>query len=245
MPRAGATAHPVRRWLTTYAGPLLGLTVVTALLVNLGAQQPRESTSGSAVGSASAEPATPTPRPAPKLFTVTPDFSGGAGTAAVPALTGQTSPPVTLRLANDVVVPVRAVGTGADGSLDVPDDIRVAGWWQGGARLGDPFGSMLIAAHVDSRTQGLGPYSVLLSVGPGARFTATGERGLTQTFAVSERRVVARDKLDTVPDIFSPRGKPRLTMVTCAGPYDRSRGGYQNLAVVTAEPVGPAVAPAG
>ena len=29
----------------------------------------------------------------------------------------------------------------------------------------------------------------------------------------------------------------RVTLVTCAPPYDRARGGYQNLAVVTATPV--------
>ncbi len=36
----------------------------------------------------------------------------------------------------------------------------------GGAarRLGDPFGSTLVAAHIDSKTQGLGPYAELLSV---------------------------------------------------------------------------------
>ena len=73
---------------------------------------------------------------------------------------------------------MQAVGTSADGALDVPEDIRVAGWWRGGARLGDPFGSMLIAAHVDSRTQGLGPYVALLSVEPGARFEVTGRRDL-------------------------------------------------------------------
>ena len=34
-------------------------------------------------------------------------------------------------------------------------------------------------------------------------------------------------------------GAARLTLVTCAPPYDASRGGYQNLAVVTAVPLGP------
>jgi hypothetical protein len=39
-------------------------------------------------------------------------------------------------------------------------------------------------------------------------------------------------------EIFSPAGPRRLVMVTCAGPFDESRGGYQNLAIVTARPEG-------
>lgn len=229
----------VRSWLATYAGPVLGLMVVTGLLVNLAGQgddQP-EAVQDSVV---SAPATTRVSTPAP-VFTVTPDYAlGNGGGPATRASSGQTAAPTSLRLSSGVVVPVRPVSTGADGSLDIPEDIRNAGWWRGGAKLGDPFGSMLIAAHVDSRTQGLGPYAVLLSVSPGARFTATGADGLTQTFAVSERRVVARDKLSTVPDVFSAAGSPRLTMVTCAGPYNRADGGYENLAIVTAKPVAPA-----
>ncbi len=143
-------------------------------------------------------------------------------------------------LPDGTVVPVRAVGTDGDGTLAVPHDIRVAGWWRGGARLGDPFGSLLLAAHVDSTTQGLGPYASLLSVRAGQRITVTSAH-LRQTFAVASLSLVPRHGLAGQPRIFSARGAHRLTLVTCAGPYDASRGGYQNLAVVTARPVGDVV----
>lgn len=138
------------------------------------------------------------------------------------------------------VVPIRAVGTDREGTLAVPEDIRIAGWWRGGARLGDPFGSLLLAAHVDSTTQGLGPYASLLSVRAGQRITVSSTH-LRQTFAVSSLTLVPRSDLAGQPRIFSARGPHRLTLVTCAGPYDASRGGYQNLAVVTARPVGDVV----
>ena len=138
------------------------------------------------------------------------------------------------------VVPIRAVGTDRRGTLAVPEDILLAGWWRGGARLGDPFGSLLLAAHVDSTTQGLGPYASLLSVRAGQRITVSSTH-LRQTFAVSSLRLVPRRDLAGQPRIFSARGSHRLTLVTCAGPYDASRGGYQNLAVVTARPVGDVV----
>ena len=76
--------------------------------------------------------------------------------------------PRTLRLPGGTTVRVRAVGTRRDGRLAVPKDVRTAGWWRGGSRVGDPFGAVLVAGHVDSRTQGLGAYAELLTVRRGA-----------------------------------------------------------------------------
>jgi hypothetical protein len=128
------------------------------------------------------------------------------------------------------------VSTRADGTLAVPEDITTSGWWRGGSRVGDPFGSMLVAAHIDSRTQGLGPYAELLTVRPDQRVRVT-TKHLRQDFTIRSRRLVPQGSLAHERWLFSPSGQPRLTMVTCAPPYDRTRGGYQNLAVVTAVPV--------
>ena len=144
--------------------------------------------------------------------------------------------PTRVRLPSGTSVDVDAVSTTSDAMLDVPDDIRTAGWWRGGSRIGDPFGSTLIAAHIDSRTQGLGPYAELLRVERGARIVVR-SRHLVQRFAVTSLRVVPRASLAKTTDLFAPSGPRRLTMVTCAGPYDAAQGGYQNLAVVTAHPV--------
>jgi hypothetical protein len=135
-------------------------------------------------------------------------------------------------------VPVRSVGTTPAGLLAVPDDIEQAGWWRGGARIGDPFGSVLVAGHVDSTTQGLGPFAELLSAENGSRVRVEAA-GLRQDFAIRERRLVPQGSLVDDSWIFDASGDLRLTLVTCAPPYDSSRGGYQNLAVVTALPLGP------
>jgi Sortase domain len=139
-------------------------------------------------------------------------------------------------LPNGTVVPIRPVDTARDGRLAVPEDVKVAGWWRGGSRLGDPFGSTLLAAHVDSFTQGLGPYASLLSVQPGQQITVSSTH-LTQDFAVVSLALVPRGTLARHPRFFSARGPRRLTLVTCAGPYLPTHGGYQNLAVITARPV--------
>jgi hypothetical protein len=144
--------------------------------------------------------------------------------------------PLSTRLPSGRVVRTLPVGTRPDGQLAVPHDIRVAGWWRGGSRIGDPFGSTLLAAHVDSFTQGLGPYAELLSVRPGQLIRVT-SRHLQQDFSVVSLRLVPRTTPSLPRWIYTAQGPRTLTLVTCAGPYVRKRGGYQNLAVITATPV--------
>jgi len=136
------------------------------------------------------------------------------------------------------VMGVDVVGTGADGALEIPVDIRRAGWWDGGSRLGDPFGSVVLAAHVDSFTQGLGPAVELLSaeVGEHVRLAAA---HLTQDYRVTSVRLVPRFDLRHQTAVFSALGGRRLALITCGGTYDKARGGYQDNVVVLARPVGP------
>lgn len=145
--------------------------------------------------------------------------------------------PTSVVLPSGTRVPVRPAGTRGRGLLDVPDDITEAGWWRAGARLGDPFGSTLIAGHVDATDQGLGAFAELLSVRQGQQVRVR-SRDLEETFTIRSRRLVPRARLREAAGIYSVRGTRRLTLVTCAPPYLRDHGGYQNLAVVTAVPDG-------
>jgi hypothetical protein len=142
--------------------------------------------------------------------------------------------PTGLVLPSGRRVAVERAATAAEGRLDVPDDVRRAGWWPGGPRLGDPFGSTLVAGHVDAADQGLGAFAELLGARPGQRVRLR-SRHLEQVFTIRSLRLVPRDRLGAqAPDAASVRGDRRLTLVTCAPPYLVARGGYQNLAVVTA-----------
>ncbi len=129
-------------------------------------------------------------------------------------------------------------GPTATGSSRCPTDARTAGWWRGGARLGDAFGSTLLAAHVDSRQRGLGPYAELYATRPGARVVLRSD-DLRQVFRIRSVRLVPRGSVASRPGLYSPAGERRLVLVTCAPPYDE-RLGYLNLVVVTAAPTGPA-----
>lgn len=201
------------------------------LLVGLVTAVAVTSASGCAVGDAAPReaaaraPASTSPAAAPTLAAVAQRVG-----SVVP------QPPRGIRLPDGHRVPIRTVGTTHNGLLDVPDDIRVAGWWSGGSRLGDPFGSTLVAAHVDSSTQGLGPFAGLLGVRPGDRVSVW-SAGLRQSFQVISLRLRPQGTIGPTSWLHSPRGARRLTLVTCAGPYDAAHGGYQNLAVITAEPL--------
>ena len=146
--------------------------------------------------------------------------------------------PRSVRLPSGAVLEVHPVGTRRAGALAVPDDARAAGWWRGGARLGDTSGSTLVAAHVDSRRRGLGPFAELYATRRGARVVLRSD-DLRQVFRIRSVRVVPRDSVASRPGLFSPAGVRRLVLVTCAPPYDE-RTGYLNLVVVTAAPRGPA-----
>ena len=205
-------------------GTLKPLTALATVLAVAGG-------SGCAVGEA-ASPAAAPPSAQPVA---------SAPPAAVAERVGSVvpEPPRGIRLPNGRRVVVRPVGTTRNGLLDVPADIELAGWWSGGSRLGDPFGSTLVAAHVDSRTQGLGPFASLLGVHAGDRVHVW-SHGLRQTFEITSLRLRPQGTIGPASYLHSPKGPRRLTLVTCAGPYDAARGGYQNLAVITATPLGQA-----
>ena len=146
--------------------------------------------------------------------------------------------PRSLRLPRGRVVPVHAVSTGRDGQLDVPDDPRSAGWWRGGSRVGDPSGNTLLAAHIDSPRQRLGPFAELYEARPGVRLVLR-SAGLRQDFRIRSVRLIRRESLTARPDLYSPSGTRQLVLITCAPPYDPTHGGYRNLVVLVATPSGP------
>lgn len=144
--------------------------------------------------------------------------------------------PRAVRLPGTGYLEVVAVGTRSNGLLDVPEDVDLLGWWEGGARIGDPFGSVLVAGHVDSATEGLGPSARLLTTDRGDRVDVRAG-GRRTAYEVVSRRLVPLDDLASYPRVLSSRGPGRLTLVTCAPPFVPARGGYRNLAVVTARPL--------
>lgn len=129
------------------------------------------------------------------------------------------------------VVPV---GVGADGSLDVPDDGEAAGWWKDTAVPGSRQGSVVITGHLDTR-RGAAVFAPLSRAKVGARVKVTTPWGAVgyQVQAVTVRRGAA------LPAQFmTTTGPPRLVLVTCTGPYQKSSG-YRDRLYIVAAPAPP------
>ncbi len=131
-----------------------------------------------------------------------------------------------------VVEPEPTVG----GVLRVPSDITHVGWWDGGARAGDPFGSTVIAGHIDSRLQGLGFFAELLSVRAGDRIVLRSGRH-ELTYQVRSTALVKKEALASDSEALGQRGPHRLVLITCSGEWHPEIRSYDSNLIVVADPV--------
>lgn len=124
-----------------------------------------------------------------------------------------------------------------DGVLRVPEDVQHVGWWDGSARAGEPFGSTVIAGHVDSATEGIGFFARLLKIKKDDTITLRAESHWLK-YRVTSVKKVARKALATESQAFKQTGPHRLVLITCTGNFRRDRGGYDSNLVVVATPLG-------
>ncbi|MET9843700.1 class F sortase [Streptomyces ossamyceticus] len=128
-------------------------------------------------------------------------------------------------------------GIAADGSAGIPEDPEKVGWYRFGPAPGEPSGSAVMVGHVDSRTGDLGAFAALFDVRAGDEVTVRRAAAPPVTYRVVARARVDKDRLPA--SAFARTGRPVLTMITCAPPFDAERGGYQRNLVVTAIPAAP------
>lgn len=159
-----------------------------------------------------------------------------AALAGTPA--SQTYPfaPTTLTLPSGVVAPVDPANVDAARVLQVPADPGRVGWWTGGALAGEPYGSVVLAGHVDTRAYGLGAMAELLDIAPGDEVVvADGARHHAyRVVSVSE---VPKARLAADLDVFRQDVGHRLVLVTCGGAYDPASHTYADNVVAVAVPV--------
>jgi LPXTG-site transpeptidase (sortase) family protein len=136
------------------------------------------------------------------------------------------------RDASAAVVPVATVGR----ELVVPEDPGRVGWWDGSSYVGDPYGSTVIAGHVDVVDRGLGFFYRLWNIKVGERVVLSAGH-LRQAYKITAIRQVARTDLVDDEEVFDIGGPPRLVLITCAGDFRADRGGYSRNLIVVARPV--------
>ena len=181
---------------------------------------------------ASAPVATSSPTtPAPAVPDV-PVADAGLGSlpAAAPAPVRLVIPDLGLDM------PIDAVGVEEDGTMEIPQDADRAGWYRYGPAPASPEGATVVAAHVDSWTTGIGPFSRLRDVPAGARVEVTTSDGVVHAYAVRDVTQVPKGDAP-VEQWFDRTGAPRIVLVTCGGAFDREVGHYADNVAVTADPV--------
>ena len=159
--------------------------------------------------------------------------------AAAPPSTrapGRPSPPVRVELPT-IGVSSRLVrlGLNPDGTMEVPRDYGLAGWFTGGAAPGQD-GPAVIAGHVDSRT-GPAVFYRLGDLRPGDPVRVRRADGDWLAFEVTGTARYPKAAFPTRA-VFGPVTGPVLRLVTCGGDFDRASGHYLDNLVVTARPAG-------
>lgn len=130
--------------------------------------------------------------------------------------------------------PVDPVGVAADGQMELPEDVSRVGWYRFGTTPGGA-GSAVIAGHVDDAEQGLGALAPIARAEVGDEVTVTDSAGTATRWRVVSREVITKQVLP-VERIFARDGAPRLTLVTCGGPFQPELRSYRDNVVVVAEP---------
>ena len=172
--------------------------------------------------------ATPTPVP---TAAVDVPVQSSTLTAAIPII-----PPVRIRVPSvEIDIPVGPVGVEEDGLMEIPEDIRTAGWYQYGPAPGSVNGSAVITAHVDSFEQGLGPFAYLKQLSAGADIIVTTADGAEFVYIVESVQNVERTQLP-LGQVFDRAGVPRLVLITCGGQFDENVRTYSDNIVVIANP---------
>ncbi len=174
-----------------------------------------------------------TPTPTPKPETATGETIQGRSAELTPAR--RPVPPVRVQVAAvGIDLPVDPVGVQADGEMQVPENIARGGWYQYGSDPESPTGTTVIAAHVDSYADGIGPFAYLKTLAEGVEVVVTASDGTDHRYAVQSVVSVPRDQLPR-DDVFDRAGAPRLILITCGGQF--GNGEYTDNVVVVATPL--------
>jgi sortase (surface protein transpeptidase) len=128
------------------------------------------------------------------------------------------------------------LGLNPDRTLEVPEDIRLTGWWTGRSVPGEE-GPSIVVGHVDSAAAGPGVFWRLRELDIGDVIHIERSDGSISEFRVIETELVLKDEFPTEKVYGSTEGS-QLRLITCGGSFDRSARSYLGNVIVYAEHVG-------
>jgi len=127
---------------------------------------------------------------------------------------------------------VTKLGLNRDGSVQVPNNYSVPGWYKFGPAPGQK-GSAVILGHVDS-LKGAAVFYHLKDLKLGSRVNVTLANHTIVRFAVIGLREYTKGKFPNRV-VYGSRPYSALQLVTCGGVFDRATGHYEsNIVAYTA-----------
>jgi LPXTG-site transpeptidase (sortase) family protein len=163
--------------------------------------------------------------------------------AAAEAIVAPASTPARLVIpAIGVNAQVEALGLDAQGRMATPSRSDRVGWYSPGATPGD-VGNAVIDGHLDW-TDGPAVFWRVGRLKRGDELTVLRADGSQAKFVVQSSTTTPYDS--STDALFTRSGPPSLTLITCAGAWDRQRGTYLQRLVVHASlaPATPVKTPA-
>jgi len=127
---------------------------------------------------------------------------------------------------------VTALGMAPDGSMALNDRADTAAWYKYGAAPGDRDGAALIAAHVSSGIDGVGPFSRLPDLSQGDTVNVTMSDGSEEPFTVVKRQRISKKTVDY--GAITAESPGMLILVTCGGEWNPKSRHYDDNVIVWA-----------
>jgi hypothetical protein len=128
---------------------------------------------------------------------------------------------------------IQKVGRLPDGSMAVPTNIYLAGWYVDGPRPGEE-GVAVLDGHLQG-AYGPGIFAHLADAVPGQEFAIEYGDGSRRQFKVKTTTTyvlaeATKHLYDKLPNVTS-----QLNLITCAGTFDKSKGTFTQRVIVAAE----------
>jgi len=180
-----------------------------------------------------AQPIAPDPAPTP-LPTAAVDVPRQSSEIAP---VEQVSAPVRIQIPSvSIDIKITPVGVEADGLMQIPENIQVAGWYRYGPWPSSETGSTVITAHVDSFDQGLGPFAYLKEMPADAEIIVTTGDGVDHRYRLESVQNIQKTQLP-LDQVFDRDGAPRIVLLTCGGQFDKNVRNYSDNVVAIANPL--------
>ncbi len=125
------------------------------------------------------------------------------------------------------------VGVEEDGALEAPDDWYVGGWYKKSSKAGE-VGNIVVSGHYDNDSGGSAAFWNLKNLEVGAKVYLVDAYGRTFGYQVTEVFYLDISDPNRLHIFENDHQRHVLTLITCGGLWDASKGTYNKRLVIKA-----------